>query len=359
MMMKQHFALMRRWFLVFIAVVSTLTSAALRIDDTHYRFCVMDDAEIIDYDAVEADNDNRLPYFTSSAWYGENGVKIDGDKTEVRPQNNVTSVHVLMSKPYDGTNYSLYHSWNIGYNGVAYDQTTRFYITVQAPSGVSLENISAKVLVGDEFTISTKLNGSFPSFSGNGYFQYIHSSSDENIATVSAGKITALNPGTTTITVKVYARNKKYSGNYYIGKASAEIEVVDNLDPVGISLSDQELAMNVGEESTVSAILTPEDARTTITWSSSDESVVTVDNGHIKAVGRGNAAVEARTSNGLSAKCYVTVLGDEDYSGVMIDGIYYDIDRKEHTASVVPEPSGNTNYSYISGAVVVPEKIRY
>jgi len=357
---------MRRWFLVFVAVVSTLTSAALRIDDTHYRFCVMDDATITDYDAVEADNDNRLPYFTSSAWYGENGVRIDGDKTEIRPQNNVTSVHVLMSKPYDGSNYSLYHSWNIGYNGVAYSQSTQFYIKVQAPSGVSLENISAKVLIGDEFTIKTKLNGLFPSFSGNGYFQYIHSSSDENIATVSAGKITAINPGTATITVKVYARNKKYSGNYYIGKASAEIEVVDNLDPVGISLSEQEISLNVGEESTVSAILTPEDARTTLTWSSSDESVVTVDNGHIKAVGRGNAAVEARTSNGLSAKYYVTVLGDEDYSGVMIDGLYYDLDRTAHTASVMnsaiaegspnskPYPTGN-----YKGDIVVPQSVKY
>lgn len=364
MRMKQRFLPLLRSLSVFIAAFTAFTCGAEKIDNTHYRFCVMDDAEITDYDAVKADNDNRLPYFTSSAWYSENGVKIDGDKTEIRPQNNVTSTHVLMRKTYDGTNYSLYHSWNIGYNGVAYDQSTKFYITVQAPSGVSLEHIPAKALIGDEISFKTKLEGTFPSFSGHGYFEYIYFSSDENVATVSEGKITARNPGKANITVRVIARNSKYNDllfplNYYsIGEATAEIEVVDNLDPTDISLSSRELSLDMGQQETLTATLTPEDARTDITWSSSDESVATVEDGLIKAVGRGNASIEARTSNGLSAKCYVTVLGDQDYSGVCIDGLYYDLDRKEHTAAVVHENPNEPNYSYISGEIVIPEKIQ-
>ncbi len=325
----------------------------------------MDDAEITDFDAVKADNDNRLPYFTSSAWYSENGVKIDGDKTEIRPQNNVTSVHVFMNGTYDGTNYSLYHSWNIGYNGVAYDQSTRFYITVQKPSGITLENIPAKALIGDVIPFKTKLEGTFPAFRGHGYFHNIYSSSDETVATVSEGKITAIHPGKATITVKVIAKNSKYDKllfpfNYAsIGTATAEIEVLDNLDPLDISLSSQELSLDVGQEEAITATLTPEYARTEITWSSSDESVVTVKDGLVKAIGRGNAFVEATTSNGLSAKCYVTVLGDEDYRSVYIDGLYYDLDRTTHKATVVRENDNVYGDSYISGIVDIPGKVEF
>ena len=365
MRMKQRFLPLLRSLSVFIAAFTAFTCGAEKIDNTHYRFCVMDDAEITDYDEVQADNDNRIPYFTSGHWYSDYGVMIQGNKTFLETQNHVSTMSVLMTKPYDGANPGLTHYWDIGYNGVAYEQTTRIYITVQAPSGVSLENIPAKALIGDEIPFKTKLNGTFPSFSGYGYFSYYYSSSDENVATVSgstvtvsAGRITAINPGTATIKVKVYAENSKYSGRYYIGTATAEIEVVDNLDPTDISLSSRELSLDMGQQETLTATLTPEDARTDITWSSSDESVATVEDGLVKAVGRGNTSIEARTSNGLSAKCYVTVLGDQDYSGVCIDGLYYDLDRKEHTAAVVHENPDNINYSYISGEIIVPGKIQ-
>lgn len=365
MRMKQRFLPLLRSLSVFIAAFTAFTCGAEKIDNTHYRFCVMDDAEITDYDEVQADNDNRIPYFTSGHWYSDYGVMIQGNKTFLETQNHVSTMSVLMTKPYDGANPGLTHYWDIGYNGVAYEQTTRIYIKVQAPSGVSLENIPAKALIGDEIPFKTKLNGTFPSFSGYGYFSYYYSSSDENVATVSgstvtvsAGRITAINPGTATIKVKVYAENSKYSGSYYIGTATAEIEVVDNLDPTDISLSSRELSLDIGQQETLTATLTPEDARTDITWSSSDESVATVEDGLVKAVGRGNTSIEARTSNGLSAKCYVTVLGDQDYSGVCIDGLYYDLDRKEHTAAVVHENPNEPNYSYISGEIVIPEKIQ-
>ena len=231
----------------------------------------------------------------------------------------------------------------------------------------------SKLLENESSTFECSLTGEFPYFYGysDAYFEYEFFSSNEDVVFFEYStlktfsnitckpKITSNNSGKSTITVKAYARNRKYSESYYIGEAKAEIEVVDNLDPLNISLSSRELLLDMGQEKMITAMLTPEDARTEIIWSSSDELVATVKNGLVKAIGRGNAAIEARTSNGLSAKCYVTVLGDQDYSGVCVDRLYYDLDRKKHTASVVHENPDSPNGSYISEAVIVPEKIQY
>lgn len=337
--------------------VMPLTLSALKIDNTHYRFCVMDDATITDYSAVAADNSGQLSVIPSAYWYGYNGVKIDGTKTSLKTSNYQTSVHVLVTNTYWGTDISLSHHWEKGFNGVAYDQTTRFYIEVDAPTGVKLKNVPSKMLVGEETTIGKSLLGTYTSFSGGGYFSYSYSSSNTDVASVSSGKITAKSIGTTTITIKAYAKNSNYSGSYYIGSASADVEVVDNMDPTELTLSRTELILNVDETEKIDAVITPSDARTMVTWTSSDADVATVDEGNVKAVGRGNAIIEAHTHNGLSAKCYVTVLSSEDYKNVLIDDLYYDINHAEHTAVVSGYYSNGGSAQ--SDNIEVPEKIKY
>lgn len=361
MRMKQSFLLLARLLLIFIAAMTAFRCGAEKIDDTHYRFCIMDDATITDYDAV-----NSFVTILDGHWYSHNGVKMQGTETTLETKYYVTSMDILMLSTYDGSDPSLTHYWWTGANGSAYEMSTKVYITVQKPSGVSLKDIPSKALVGDVINSKSELEGTFPPFSGHGYFSYIYSSSDENVAIVSQdGKITAKNPGKATIEVSVIAKNSKYEDQLFpfhyrrIGNAIAEIEVVDNLDATDLSLSSRELTLDIGQHETIKAIITPEDARTTITWSSSDETVATVKNGLVEAVGRGNAAIEARTSEGLSAKCYVTVLDDQDYSGVCINGLYYDLNRKEHTAALVHATPDNINHSYVSGDIIVPEKVEY
>lgn len=356
--MKQSVFKLLRVLSVICAIVTPLTSEALRIDNTHYRFCVMDDGTITDYATLSAYNSNQLPSFASARWSAYNGVEL---KTHVNnlTSNYTTDVPVLMTRTYSGSDCSIYHRWTKGYNGVGYDQTTYFYITVDAPSDITLTDAPSKMLVGEKETLKKKLEGSYTSFSGNGYFAYEYSSSASDVVSVSQGTITAKQVGKAIITVKAYAKNRKYDGSYYIGSASVEIEVVDNMDPVDITLSQLEMAIDVGEEKTISASLTPEDARTTITWLTSNQEIATVQDGKIKGIGRGTAIIEARTANGLSAKCYVTVLGEEDYKHVLIDELYYDIDRHSKTATVVPKLPGKENSSYVTGKVIIPERISF
>lgn len=267
----------------------------------------MDDASITDADAAAADRAGRLPFIPSAYWYSYNGVLIDGTEDYLKNSNGTTSVKVLMSEPYDGNQRSLRHSWGKGMGSYVQDETTYIYISVDAPTGVSFNSLPSTILVGDEQSIKTTLLGSYTSYSGNGYFLYSYSSSDPEILSVSSGKITAKNVGHVTLSVKVYAKNRSYNGSYYIGSASAEIDVVNDLSAKAITLEPQNLNLSLGQEATVSAIITPKEAETNIIWKSSNENIVEVDNGNVKAVGKGTAKIIAETTNGLTAECAVTV----------------------------------------------------
>ena len=81
--------------------------------------------------------------------------------------------------------------------------------------------------------------------------------------------------------------------------------------PMNIKLDKTSVNMIIGNEMTLSAILTPEDAKqNAVTWSSSNPAVASVSNGVVKAKSVGKAIITATTVNGLSAGCEVAVLAD-------------------------------------------------
>ena len=77
----------------------------------------------------------------------------------------------------------------------------------------------------------------------------------------------------------------------------------------GITLDQTSLAMNSGTNAQLSASITPETAFSSIIWTSSDESVATVDaNGLVTAVAGGSCTITATTSGSQkTATCSVTV----------------------------------------------------
>ena len=90
-------------------------------------------------------------------------------------------------------------------------------------------------------------------------------------------------------------------------KAETKVVVTTKVD--AITLSQNEGILNVGKSVTLTATVTPEEiaADTTVTWSSSDETVATVDsNGKVTAVATGNATITA-TAGEESATCDITV----------------------------------------------------
>ena len=81
------------------------------------------------------------------------------------------------------------------------------------------------------------------------------------------------------------------------------------------------LELRVGEASALTAVILPADASDkTLTWSSSDENVATVDeNGNVTAVKAGNAVITATASNNVSGSCKLTVAEISDFT--ITDGV--------------------------------------
>ena len=76
-----------------------------------------------------------------------------------------------------------------------------------------------------------------------------------------------------------------------------------------IELSESEKKLNVGKSFTITATVKPDNAwNRTVTWSSSDPSIATVDeNGTVTAIAEGEAIITAESADGVKAECKVTV----------------------------------------------------
>ena len=172
-------------------------------------------------------------------------------------------------------------------------------------TSVSLEKSSVNMLVGESVRNQvTVLPESAPDKTVNWW------SDNTDVAEVNNGMITAIAPGTTTISVM--SLNGK--------KATCTVNVLEG--PQGISLAETNKTLNAGESFTNSVTILPEDIVGTVdlTWSSSDESVATVDEkGEITAVDLGNAIITAEATNGKKAECVVRV----NITGACGDNITY------------------------------------
>lgn len=104
-------------------------------------------------------------------------------------------------------------------------------------------------------------------------------------------------------------------GSYFDGKLD-EIEIYSDVVEYevksnGISLNKTTDSIPIGQTDTLTATITPDNATNkTVTWTSSDLTIATVDsNGVVTAIKEGTATITATTTDGsnLSASCVVTV----------------------------------------------------
>lgn len=142
----------------------------------------------------------------------------------------------------------------------------------------------------------------------------IWSSSDTDIATIDAtGNITALTIGNCIITA-TSADNSEIEATCSI--------VIEPVPVAALTIDPTEWSGTEGDSFTIHVSVAPDNATVKdIEWSSSDESIATVDdNGYVSVLAAGSCIISAMTTDGsdLSAECIVT-----SYSG--IDGIIDDL----------------------------------
>lgn len=134
-------------------------------------------------------------------------------------------------------------------------------------------------------------------------------SSDLTVATVSPkGVVTAsrYKSGKATITIKSVAVPT-------VTKAvSVTVSEPEEVAVESISLEKERVILKAGEKTTVAASIEPYfGTDKTVTWSSSDTSKVTVENGEITAVAKGEAVITATAKNNKTATCTVVVTDQE------------------------------------------------
>jgi uncharacterized protein YjdB len=179
------------------------------------------------------------------------------------------------------------------------DKTATCSVTVEKlvipVSSVSLNKTSLTLTEGESETLTATVD---PDNATDKKVSW--SSSNTKIATVdSNGKVTAVKAGTVTITAKAGDKT-----------ATCAVTVEKLVIPVSsISLNKTSLTLIEGESETLTATVDPDNATDkTVTWSTSDASVATVDqSGRVTAVKAGSASITAKAGD-KAATCGITII---------------------------------------------------
>ena len=169
-------------------------------------------------------------------------------------------------------------------------------------TGVTLSPSHVEIFRGDTFKLSGSVLPTNATFQGLTW-----ESSDPDIISVDEnGVVTATEKGSATITVTTKD-----------GGFSKTCSVLSKVGVTAVTLDKAEITMNkIGATEQVTATVLPADATNkNVTWTSSDDSIATVDNtGLVEAVSYGSATTTVTTEDGgYTANCAVNV--EEQYYG--------------------------------------------
>lgn len=182
-------------------------------------------------------------------------------------------------------------------NGEIINQEFSFKV-IEPVSGISLDMLESKMTEGETLQLTATVEPEDATDKS-----VLWTSSDEKVATVDEnGLVTAISPGTTTITA-TSAGSSDIKANIVITVETGIIEVA------GITLNAVEITATEGEEFSLYATINPENATVkTVKWGSSEPDIAQVDeNGNVTALKPGTSVITAITANGFTASCKVIV----------------------------------------------------
>lgn len=215
--------------------------------------------------------------------------------------------------------------------------------TTVAVTGVSLNKQTLSMVEGDSETLTATVA---PSNATNKAVSW--KSSDASVASVdNSGKVTAVKAGSATITVTTTDGSKTATCSVTV--TAKTIEVND------VGLDKSEMEMVAGDSYQFTVTLKPDNASDkTLSWSSSDENVASVDNsGKVTAISEGKVTITVKTSNpAQSASCDITVKAASiPVTGVNIDSWIINIGVNETAAiayTIQPEDATNKEVTFSS-----------
>ena len=210
------------------------------------------------------------------------------------------------------------------------DKTAECAVTVTVPTGsVTLDKTSLSLAVGEtaQLTATVKPDDATDK-------TVVWTSSDESVAEVINGKVTALKSGTTTITARC-------------GGKSAECIVTVIVPVSSVNLDRNDLMLPVGDAATLIVKVKPDNATSkNVAWSSSNESVATVKNGNVVAVKEGEAIISASVGN-ISASCKVVVINTNRVIKYTAKSVVTPFNQDAFGAKII-----SNEYSYPNGMII-------
>ena len=153
------------------------------------------------------------------------------------------------------------------------------------------------------------------------------STSNQSVATVSNGTVTAVGEGTATITATAGGKS-----------ATCQVTVKKKvIDVTSVELDMAKAEMETGQNLTLTATVKPDDATDkTVTWTTSDAEIATVENGKVTAVSEGEVTLTA-ASGGKEATCVITVKpGTLEKARKIMEKVYEAWDAKNWNEPWIP-----------------------
>lgn len=215
---------------------------------------------------------------------------------------------------------------------------------------VSRVSLDQTMLVMTEGYSETLVASIYPENASNK--EVVWSSNNAGVASVVDGTVNALKVGTATITVKTDDGAKTAS---CLVTVNAKVYAV-----TGVSLDKPSLTLTEGDTQQLVATIAPSNATNkSVTWSSNNSSVASVDqNGNVSALKAGTATITVKTvDGGKTAECQVSVASKViRVTGVNISKVTLSLTEGESevlTASVIPENATNRTIRWSSDNVSV------
>lgn len=179
----------------------------------------------------------------------------------------------------------------------------------------------------------------------------VYESTNEEVATVKAGKLTAIGAGTAQIKATATFEDG--------GTLSAECTVFVYVPVQSVKINEKSSLLMIGSEEAfqqtqLHCVVAPENAYfQSVIWTSSDENIATVDeNGNVTAVSLGNAVITAKSTDlsfSKTASCKITVTQAAQRITLSQDETtLYPKDSITLKATVFPENAGNKKVDWKS-----------
>ncbi len=231
---------------------------------------------------------------------------------------------------------NLTTKWDFESDKVSSDITLHTKWNKVPVSIVSLNKTSLNLTISDSEQLTATITPS------NAYDKSITwTSSDPTVASVNEnGVVTAVSAGSAVITVTTADGNKTAFCTVTVAEPTISV--------TGVTLNKNSMSLNTGCSEQLTATITPSNADDkSVTWTSSDPAVATVDiNGNVTAVSAGSAVITVTTADGnKTASCTVTVISSGGNNGGSGGG------GTTGTPTVIVPVSGEQNTINVSASV--------